>query len=130
MFLGSRTAANSWIVCTTDSPLARFMKKKSLFLTFRTGSSPWLTACAFMTIRLSCACRKISVRRTVFTTPLRMRSENRLPAPTEGSWSGSPTSSRRQPCGSACKSEAISCRSTMEVSSMIMASVLSGSSSS
>ena len=83
-----------------------------------------------MTMRLFCAWRKICVSRTVCTMPLRMRSENTFPGPTGGSWSGSPTRSRRQPGFSAFRRDAISGRSTIEVSSTIIASQLSGASSS
>ena len=130
IFFGSRAAHSSQTVCTTASPRPRRRKKKSRSVALSTGSSPWLMACAFMTMRLLCACRKISVSRTVITMPLRIRSENRFPAPTAGSWSGSPTSSSRASRGSARSSDAMSCRSTIDASSTIIASSFSGSSSS
>ena len=63
----------------------RDRKKKSLSFFRRSGSSPWLTMWALRTMALWAAWRKISVRRTVGTTLLRIRSENRFPGPTEGS---------------------------------------------
>ena len=69
----------------------------------------------------------MSRRATVAMRPLRMRSENTFPAPTLGSWSGSPTSTRRQPGRSAASSARISERSTIEVSSTMSASASSGS---
>ena len=56
-----------------------------------------------------------------------MRSPNTFPAPTLGSWSGSPTSTSRQPGRSAASSARISARSTIEVSSTITASASKGS---
>jgi len=130
MFFGRRTAHSSCTVCTSASGLLRRMKKKSLSLRERSGSSPRLTAWAFITIRLCCACRKISVRRTAAIFPLRMRSEKTFPAPTEGSWSGSPTRIRRQPGFNARSKDIINCKSTIDVSSTIIASMFKGSSSS
>ena len=49
------------------------------------GQLPRLTPWALRTMALSAAWRKISVRRTMGTTPLRIRAENRLPGPTLGS---------------------------------------------
>lgn len=46
-----------------------------------------------------------------------MRSEKTFPAPTEGSWSGSPTRIRRQPGFNARSKDIINCKSTIDVSS-------------
>ena len=46
-----------------------------------------------------CACRKIFVSRTTGSVPAAIRSRSTSPAPTEGSWSTSPTSSRCAPGG-------------------------------
>ena len=60
--------------------------------------------------------------------PERIRSDNRLPGPTEGSWSGSPTSTRRQlPGQGRAAGPCIRGTSTMEVSSTITASASRGS---
>ena len=83
-----------------------------------------------MTIRLCCACRKISVSRTVGRQPLRSISLNGNPGPTGGSWSGSPTRISRFPLGMACSRWCSSSTSTMDISSTITASHLRGLSSS
>ena len=61
------------------------------------------------------------------TAPLRIKSENRLPGPTDGSWSGSPTSTRRQSPRRAERRAAIRGTSTMETSSTMTASTSRGS---
>ena len=81
-----------------------------------------------MTMALSRACRKISVSDTAGTTPERSRWSSTFPGPTDGSWSGSPTSTRRQSDRSAASSAAIRDTSTMDVSSTITASTSRGSS--
>ena len=61
------------------------------------------------------------------TVPLRIRSENRLPGPTDGSWSGSPTSTSRQSPFKAERRAAIRGTSTMDTSSTMTASTSRGS---
>ena len=61
------------------------------------------------------------------TAPLRIKSENRLPGPTDGSWSGSPTSTSRQSPRRAERRAAIRGTSTMETSSTMTASTSRGS---
>ena len=72
------------------------------------------------------AWRNTSLSRTVGTRRLRIRSESRFPAPTLGSWSGSPTSTRRQSSRRAERSADIRVMSTIEVSSTMTASALKG----
>ncbi len=81
-----------------------------------------------MTMALSRACRKISVSDTAGTTPDRIKWSSTFPGPTEGSWSGSPTSTNRQSPRRAATNAAIRDTSTMEVSSTITASTSRGSS--
>ena len=96
--------------------------KKSSSLPPARGASPCTMRWALRTIRLFCAWRKISVRRTVGSTPARKISPRILPGPTLGSWSASPTSTKRQ-CGRAAASSAWnSLTSTMLISSRMMTS--------
>ena len=88
---------------------------------------PWLTAWALRMMADFSAWRKTSRKKTVSTRPLRIRSANTFPAPTEGSWSASPTSTNRVPGRSARSSAAKSVRSTILISSTITASASSGS---
>ena len=108
----------------------RLSRKKSPLFSLKSGCSPLFIMCALRTMRLSAFWRKISVRRTVGTTPLRMISEKTLPGPTDGSWSASPTRSMRQSDFSALSMACMSVMSTIEHSSMISASQASLSSSS
>ena len=62
--------------------------------------------------------------------PLRITSANMQPGPTEGNWSASPTSISLHSAGSAFNSALMSEMSTIEHSSRITASQVSGSSSS
>ena len=73
------------------------------------------------------AWRNTSRKNTVSTRPLRIRSENTFPAPTEGSWSASPTSTSRVPGRRARSSAEKSPTSTMLISSTMTASASSGS---
>ena len=57
---GRRFVTSSCIVQTTSSAYARRMKKKSVPVSFSTGSCPSLILWAFMMIALSCACRNTS----------------------------------------------------------------------
>ena len=70
IFCGRRRAQSSQTVCTSCAGARRRRKKQSRSFAVRTGSSPRLTAWAFMTMRLCRACRKISVRQTDGTMPL------------------------------------------------------------
>ena len=63
------------------------------------GGRPALTLWALTTMPDCCACRKIFVSRTTGSVPAPIRSRSTSPAPTEGSWSTSPTSSRCAPGG-------------------------------
>ena len=127
MFLGSRVRHSSTTVWAARALSYRRRQKKSFWLASRSGTWPWLTWWAFMTMALSRAWRKISVSRTAGTRPLRSRSESRLPGPTEGSWSGSPTSTSRQSPRRADNRADMSSMSTMDVSSTMTASASSGS---
>ena len=73
-----------------------------------------------------CACRKILVSRTAGSDPAASRSRSTSPAPTEGSWSTSPTSSRCAPGGTALTSLLARITSTIEVSSTTTRSASSG----
>ena len=73
------------------------------------------------------AWRNTSVRVTESTAPLRRMSPSTLPGPTEGSWSGSPTITRRHPGFRAASRASISGRSTMLISSTMTASASSRS---
>ena len=73
------------------------------------------------------AWRNTSRKNTVSARPLRIRSENTFPAPTEGSWSASPTSTSRVPGRSARSSAENRDTSTMLISSTMTASASSGS---
>lgn len=130
MLLGSRVFTSSTMVSAARAGSLRRRKKKSCLLSRRSGSSPRLTPWALRTMALSAACRKISVRRTMGITPLRIRSENRLPGPTLGSWSGSPTRISRHSGRRADSRPCMRVISTMEVSSTITVSAFSGSLSS
>ena len=127
--LGSRFVTSSRIVPATSSAYALRMKKKSVPSSFSTGSSPWLMRCAFMMIALSCACRNTCCKRTTFSRSLRIMSFSTLPAPTEGSWSTSPTKIMREPLSTARRSACISTISTIELSSMMITSASIGFSS-
>ena len=81
------------------------------------GGWPALIRCALTTMPDCWACRKILVSRTTGSVPAVSRSRSTSPAPTEGSWSTSPTSSRCAPGGTALTSLLARIRSTIEVSS-------------
>ena len=91
------------------------------------GGWPRFTAWALRMMADCSAWRNTSRRNTVSTLPLRIRSENTFPAPTEGSWSASPTSTSRVPGRRARSRAENSARSTMDISSTITASASSGS---
>ena len=55
------------------------------------GGCPRRMRCAFVRMWLPAACLNTSVRRTVGTTPLSIKSPGTVPRPTDGSWSTSPT---------------------------------------
>src|SRR6185312_471983 len=76
------------------------------------------------------ACRKILVSRTTGSVPAVSRSRSTSPAPTEGSWSTSPTSSRCAPGGTALTSWLARITSTIEVSSTTTRSASRGLSAS
>ena len=103
-----------------------FRKKKSILLLSSTIGSPWLILCAFTTISLSPACLKIFVSITTGKHFEAIMSFRTLPGPTLGSWFRSPTRIRRVPGTIAPSSAYISGRSTIDISSMIIASVSSG----
>ena len=61
-------------------------KRESVFLPFeRSGICPALIRCAFVTMRLDCACRKILFRRTTGKHSESIKSRSTFPAPTLGS---------------------------------------------
>ena len=92
----------------------------------RAGSCPALIRCALTTIPDCWACRKILVSRTTGSDPAASRSRSTSPAPTEGSWSTSPTSSRCAPGATALMSLLARITSTIEVSSTTTRSASSG----
>ena len=98
---GSRSLQSSATVAARRSPEGRCKKKKSPLFSRSSGVSPRLMLCALRMMRLSPLWRKISVRRTAATACERSTSRKKLPGPTLGSWSASPTSTRRHPFGSA-----------------------------
>ena len=100
-------------------------KKKSLSVLLRTGISPLTILCALVTIRLCCACLKISLSLTTGIIPLSIRSPRTFPGPTDGSWSESPTSTSLHPRGRARITLSKIKVSTIETSSTISASHLS-----
>ena len=103
-----------------------FKKKKSRLLLSRRTGSPRLILCAFTTISLSCACRKIRVSITTGKHSDAMRSFKILPGPTDGSWLQSPTRISLVPGTIAVRSAFIRGRSTIDISSMMITSVSSG----
>src|SRR5207244_2528322 len=84
------------------------------------------TRLALVTMPDCRAWRKILVSRTAGSDPAASRSRSTSPAPTEGSWSTSPTSSRCAPGGTALTSLLARMTSTMEVSSTTTRSASSG----
>ena len=93
------------------------------------GIWPLLMRWALTTMWLCAAWRKTSVSRATGSTRLSRMSRSTLPAPTLGSWSASPTSTRRVPGRTALSSERMSSRSTMDISSTMTTSAFRGSSS-
>ena len=108
------------------SASCRFRKKKSRLLLFNTTGSPALILCAFITMSLSPAWRKILVRVTTGKHSEEIISFNTLPAPTDGNWFTSPTRTRRVPVTIADNSACMSGKSTMDISSIIITSVSRG----
>ena len=86
-------------------------------------------AWALMMIRLDCACRKMRGSRMTGIFSESMMSRRTFPAPTLGSWSMSPTSTRRMCSGIAFIRLYIRMMSIIEHSSTISASPSSGFSS-
>ena len=66
-----------------------------------------------------CACRKTSRSRTMGTTRLSIRSRRKLPGPTDGSWSMSPTKTSDVVDGTARSRACASGTSIIDASSMI-----------
>src|SRR5699024_1832431 len=84
---------------TAESASSQGNRKKSSIPSQR-GGAPVLIRWALVTTPDCCACRKTWVNRTLGTgEPSSSRSRNTCPAPTEGSWSTSPTNSRCAPGG-------------------------------
>ena len=127
IFSGRRVRHRSTTVCTSRSGDRRHRKKKSFCLFFRSGDRPRFTAWALRMMADCSAWRNTSVRVTDATEPLRRISPSTLPGPTEGSWSGSPTITRRHPGFRAARRASISGRSTMLISSTMTASASSRS---
>ena len=115
------------MVSTALCPSRRVRKKKSLSLRFKSGSWPQSTMWALRMMADCSACRNTSRRNTVSIFLLRIRSENTFPAPTEGNWSASPTSTSRVPERSARSSAENRDTSTMLISSTMTASASNGS---
>ena len=108
----------------SGSPL--LSKKKSMLVLSISGIFPSLMRWAFVIIKLFSPCLKIFVSIQNGITPLPKMSASTFPGPTLGSWSLSPTSTSLQSRGSAFKRLHISAQSTMETSSTITTSTLSG----
>ena len=94
-------------------------KKKSSFELSSSGISPALIRWAFETMREFSSCLKIFVRYVVGTVSLCKMSLRTLPAPTDGSWSLSPTRISLQSRGKALRSECMRRQSTIDTSSTI-----------
>ncbi len=109
---------------TFGSDLGR--KKKSLLLLSSTMGFPSRIRWALRTMSLVAACRKILVRVTWRKALDSRRSCRMLPGPTEGSWLASPTRIRCVPGLIAERSDWNSHRSTMDISSMMMAEASRG----
>ena len=92
----------------------------------RAGGRPALTLWAFTTMPDCCACLKIFVSRTTGSACDPIMSLSTSPAPTEGSWSTSPTSSRCAPGATALTSLFARITSTIDVSSITTRSASSG----
>ncbi len=90
------------------------------------GGWPALIRCALTTTPDCWACRKIWVSRTRGMVSAASTSRSTSPAPTEGSWSTSPTSSRCAPGGTALISLLARIRSSMLASSTTIRSASSG----
>ena len=120
----------SWISAITTRMImsASYLlrKKKSRLLLSRTTCSPLLILCAFTTISLSDACRKIFLSSTTGNAMLLIMSRSTFPGPTLGSWFSSPTRISLVPAMIAWRSECISWISTIDISSMIMTSASRG----
>ena len=115
-------SATSPAVC---SPSSQPNQKKSPKPS-STGICPALMGCAFTTIPDRAACRKILVSRTTDSDPAARRSASTSPAPTDGSWSTSPTSSRCATGATALTSLLAKITSTIEVSSTTTRSASNG----
>ena len=90
------------------------------------GNSPVLIRCAFVTIMLCCAWRKISVSLITGIFPESMSERSTFPAPTDGSWSVSPIRMRVALGRIACIKRFIKTSSTIDISSTITTSASSG----
>src|SRR5580693_3969140 len=126
---GIRRATMSVTRSAVCSPSSQPNQKKSP-KPASAGSCPALIRCALTTIPDCCACRKIFVSRTTGSDPAASRSRSTSPAPTDGSWSTSPTSSRCAPGATALTSLLARITSTIEVSSTTTRSASSGLSAS
>ena len=93
------------------------------------GTSPRLIRWAAWMMADSLAWRNTVARRNTGSTFESIRSRSTLPAPTGGSWSASPMNSTAVSGATALSSEAVSEMSSMELSSTMRKSVLSGLSS-
>ena len=124
---GRRVRHSSSTVDTARWASRRQRKKKSPWFPFSSGDSPRFTRWALRMMADCSACRNTSRRNTVSIFLLRIRSENTFPAPTEGNWSASPTSTSRVPGRSARSSAENRDTSTMLISSTMTASASSGS---
>ena len=115
------------MICAARSGSSAARKKKSVPFAFvRSGYSPRSIRWALVMIRLAAAWRKIFVSVITGKAPLLMISRSTFPAPTEGSWSASPTRMTRMVSGTAFNSALMSSTSVMELSSTMSASPSSG----
>ncbi len=93
-------------------------KKKSLSRRRSSGISPATILWALEMMRLCMDCRKTSFNCTVGNIPAAIRSPSTFPAPTDGSWSLSPTSISLHPMGRARSTLSKTYASTMDISSI------------
>mmetsp|Transcript_48909 Transcript_48909/g.129022 ORF Transcript_48909/g.129022 Transcript_48909/m.129022 type:complete len:249 (-) Transcript_48909:309-1055(-) len=90
------------------------------------GPTPLFIRAALRAMSPDGSCRKTRSRVTRGTRPHWSKFFNTAPGPTEGSWSGSPTTRTAHPSGRASRSRAARCRSSIDASSMTIASASSG----
>ena len=124
-FRGMRCATRSTTRSAVASGSSAPNRKKS-GCSPNTGGRPALIRCALTTTPDCWACRKMVVSRTRGMVSAASTSRSTSPAPTEGSWSTSPTSSRCAPGGTALISLLARIRSSMLASSTTIRSASNG----